>query len=128
MQQVGLSTLENFPFLTMLAVRSAVAAIYYDGADENSIPFSSSSIDPQRLLPCSGEPLQQLIPDHVIPANPQGSLMTVEMNVNFTQIRDGAGAITNQWTINDMPYHANLSRALLSKAQAGILDPPADYL
>ena len=128
LHQVSPLTVEICPRLTKPAIRTAVAAIYYEGADENSVPTSVSAIDPQRLLPCSGEPLEQLIPSQVIPANPQGDLTTIEMNMNFSQVRDSIGAITNQWTINDMAYHADLSRSLLSSAQSGTLNTANDFL
>ena len=108
--------------------RLAFAAIYYDGADENSIPTTETQIDPARLIPCSGDPLEQLVPTEVIPANPQGELMTIEMNINFTQSRDGSGNINNAWTINDMPYRADTSRALLSKAQQDSLNTTSDLM
>jgi hypothetical protein len=93
------------------------------------MPTSVSTIDPARFLPCSGEPLEQLIPAEVIPANPQGDLVTIEMNMNFSQVFDAAGALTNQWTINDMAYKADLSRSLLNSVHDGTLGSgPQDYL
>lgn len=108
--------------------RLALGAIYYDGADDNAVPSSQSSIDPARLLTCAGDPLEQLVPAEVIPANPQGNLMTIEMNINFTQSRDGAGNINNAWTINDMPYRADLSRDLLSSAHDNTLNTASDFM
>jgi hypothetical protein len=104
------------------AIRTAVAAIYYTGADQSTSPISKSIIDTERLKPCTGEPLQQLIPLEVIPASPKGVLKTFEMRINFTKSNIGNGYLENQWTINEVSYRANISRALLSRAQKGILD------
>lgn len=108
--------------LTVLAIRTAVAAIYYTGADQSLSPTTESTIDTERLKPCTGEPLQQLIPSEIISAYPQGALKTFEMRINFTQSDIGNGYKENQWTINEVAHRANVSRALLSRAQEGVLD------
>jgi hypothetical protein len=99
-----------------------VAAVYYDDADENSMPTSESVIDPSRLLPCSGDPLEQLVPLEAMSASPQGTLTTIEMRINFTQSGNVDSGFENRWTINEKAYHADLSRALLSEAQKGTLN------
>lgn len=100
-------------------VRTAVAAVYYDGADPNGVPTSLTAIDPARLLPCGNDPLNETVPAVPISSDPIGSLTTVEMHINFTQVDLADGTFMNEWTINDVSYVANYSRSLLQDAIAG---------
>ncbi|KIW09612.1 uncharacterized protein PV09_00480 [Verruconis gallopava] len=104
-------------------IRTAVAAVYYDGADTNSLPTTTSSIDPARLLPCSNDALNQTVPVKAVSSDIQGELTTVEMYINFTHLDNPS---INSWTINGASYHADFSRALLSDVKSGNANSASD--
>jgi hypothetical protein len=86
-----------------------------------------SSIDPERLLPCANDPLNQTVPAKAISSEPQGTLTTVEMRINFNQ-ENFTSSYLNRWTVNNIAYRADYSRSLLSRVQAGNASAPEDQM
>ena len=100
----------------------AVAAVYYDGADENAIPTSNTSIPDARIDTCINDPLVQTEPSEAISSKPVGKLATQEFHMNVTN--NGTAFV---WFVNDESFRADDSQALLSKAQAGDLVPEGKW-
>jgi hypothetical protein len=108
-----------------------VAAVYYDRANENSVPTSTTSIDPQRLLTCANDPLNVTVPAIAISSKPQGTLSTVEMHIDFKQhnsTSNNATTYLNLWSVNDVAYQADYSRSLLSRVQSGNASSEEDQM
>ncbi|KAL1392058.1 Cupredoxin [Phyllosticta capitalensis] len=91
----------------------AVAAIYYEGADTNSIPTTESSITEEQLKYCGNddidksEPLYSITPD----PNPEISL---EVDIKFQW--NGTNYV---WTMDNSSFHGDYNAPILPAAVAG---------
>jgi FtsP/CotA-like multicopper oxidase with cupredoxin domain len=101
---------------------NALAAVYYDGADENSVPTSNSTITTARIETCKNDALTQQEPLFPISANPVGKLVTQQLDFDITN--NGTNFV---WIVNNQTFRGDYSESLLLDAQAGTLNPKPEW-
>ncbi|KIW07373.1 uncharacterized protein PV09_02218 [Verruconis gallopava] len=92
----------------------AVAAVYYDGADTNSVPTSQNGLTPALKNACGNDPLpltQALCP---VPLAADEDVDT--LTVDFTFKSNGTNLV---WSVNNQTFRANMNQALLSNVIDG---------
>ena len=97
----------------------ALAAIYYEKADNNSAPGSSSIAQIDTTPACLNDPLSDTVP--MFPIAAAESDTTVTMNVAVTV--NATGHVV--WTINDSAFEGDLTNPILLLAKAGNDSYPA---
>lgn len=99
---------------------NALAAIYYDSADTNSVPSSVPWNVPDPGT-CANDDLSLSIPTYPIPVTEPATTRTLEINafVNAT------GSFL--WTLDGVSFRANLNKPVLLQAEAGDLNFPAEW-
>ncbi|KAF2459428.1 Cupredoxin [Lineolata rhizophorae] len=96
----------------------AVAAIYYDDADVDSVPTTRSSVTLDR---CTNDPLTQTVP--VFPMTPSEPSFTQFITVNQTINETGHP----EWQMNNVAYHANFNHPVLFLAAEGNFSYPEEW-
>jgi FtsP/CotA-like multicopper oxidase with cupredoxin domain len=94
----------------------ALAALYYDGADVNSIPWSISQPDflTPRLRKCNNDPIENTIPVYPIAAT---SKPDVTVSVNMSTAFNAQNQTV--FEMNGVAFHGNYGDPILSHAVHG---------
>jgi FtsP/CotA-like multicopper oxidase with cupredoxin domain len=101
---------------------NAMAAVYYDGADENSVPTSNSTITVAQIETCKNDALTLQEPLFPISSDPVGKLVTQQLD--FDIINNGTSFV---WIVNNQTFRGDYSESLLLDAQAGSLKPKPEW-
>lgn len=101
---------------------NGLAAVLYDGADENTVPTSNSTITTAQIETCGNDALAQQEPLSALNSAPVGSLITQQLNLNLTN--NGTNFV---WIVNNQTFRGNLSQSLLLDSQAGTLKPKPEW-
>jgi FtsP/CotA-like multicopper oxidase with cupredoxin domain len=95
---------------------NAMAALYYEGADDTAVPTSNTTITLAQIETCANDPLTKQEPLFALAAAPVGKLATQELHINFTN--NGTAFI---WTVDDVSFRGDYSLSLLDEVQKGTL-------
>jgi FtsP/CotA-like multicopper oxidase with cupredoxin domain len=101
---------------------NAMAAVYYDGADDTAVPVTNTTIALAQITNCANEPLAVTEPLFKISSEPVGTLATQELHINFTN--NGTAFV---WQVNDVAFRGDYGVALLSEGQKGTLAPKKEW-
>lgn len=96
---------------------SAVAAVYYDGADTDSVPNSVNGLSTADLNNCPGDALpttQSLCP---VPLAGEDEVSTVVLDFDFAPNATVDGTLV--WTVNGQQFHADMGTNILEEVIAG---------
>lgn len=94
---------------------NAVAAVYYEGADTDSVPATTSSVTPTQLTTCTGDPLSASVPlcKIPLPAPDHTERVTFDFRSNGTNFI---------WFLNNQTYRGDYNQPTLLKAKRGETD------
>jgi FtsP/CotA-like multicopper oxidase with cupredoxin domain len=98
---------------------NAMAVIYYEDADPNTIPTTTSDIPQSEIFTCANDPLTSTVPLFPQSADVVGDLTTTTLNFDF--INNGTNFI---WTVNNVSARVDYDISILSEAQQGKLTNP----
>ena len=101
---------------------NAMAVISYQNANVNTVPTTTSNIDPGRLTTCANDALNSTTPLFARNTNITGELLTQTFNIDF--INNGTNFL---WTVNNVSARVDYNVAQLAQAVQGTLNPPADW-
>jgi Multicopper oxidase len=101
---------------------NAMAVIYYDNANPNTVPTTNSSISQADIYNCANDPLSETIPLFPISSEPNGTLITQEFNIDF--INNGTNFL---WTMNNVSARIDYNVAQLAQAVQGTFSPPLEW-
>jgi FtsP/CotA-like multicopper oxidase with cupredoxin domain len=90
----------------------AVAAVYYTGADENSVPTSANGLTVAQKQTCGNDPLPNTSAFCPVPIDPDFELV----NLDFNFVNNGTNFV---WTVNNSTFRANMNINLLDHVQQG---------
>ncbi|KAI5247379.1 hypothetical protein E4T42_05996 [Aureobasidium subglaciale] len=108
--------------LTDGTVDEAVAAIYYEDADNTTIPTSRSSVTTTQLSYCNNDDLSVTKPFFPIKPDPNPSTtedLIIEYRTNETDF--------NLWFVNNVSFRGDYNNPVLLEAKLGNLDFPEEY-
>ncbi|THV64742.1 hypothetical protein D6D28_09671 [Aureobasidium pullulans] len=108
--------------LTDGTVDEAVAAIYYESADNTTIPTSNSSVTVAQLSYCNNDDLSVTKPFFPITPDPNPSTtedLIIEYRTNETDF--------NLWFVNNISFRGDYNNPVLLEAKLGNLDFPEEY-
>lgn len=95
---------------------NAMAALYYEGADDTAVPTTNTTITLAQITNCANDALTKQEPLFALAAAPVGELATQELHINFTN--NGTAFI---WTVDDVSFRGDYSLSLLDEVQKGTL-------
>jgi FtsP/CotA-like multicopper oxidase with cupredoxin domain len=101
---------------------NAMAVIYYEDADPDTIPTTTSTITEDRIFTCSNDPLTQTVPLFPISADVVGDLHTETLNIDF-----GNNGTNFIWTVNAISTRVDYGLSLLNEVQKGTLNPKPEW-
>ncbi|KAH0376109.1 putative multicopper oxidase, partial [Aureobasidium melanogenum] len=107
--------------LTDGTVDEAVAAIYYENADNTTIPTSKSSVTTTQLSYCNNDDLSVTKPFFPITPDPNPSTtedLVIEYRTNETDF--------NLWFVNNVSFRGDYNNPILLEAKLGNLDFPEE--
>ncbi|KAB2581169.1 putative laccase-1 precursor protein [Lasiodiplodia theobromae] len=90
---------------------TALAAIYYDDANTDSKPNSTSPPSLAENSTCSNDPIEQTVPAYPIPADPNPS---TTLNFEYSFLVNSTGHPV--WTVNDIGFHGDYNQPVLELA------------
>lgn len=108
--------------LTDGTVNEAVAAIYYEKADNTSVPTSNSTVTTAQLSYCNNDDLSVTKPYYPITPDPNPSTaedLIVEYRTNETDY--------NLWYVNNVTFRGDYNDPVLLEAKLGNLDFPEEF-
>ncbi|RMZ66481.1 multicopper oxidase [Pyrenophora seminiperda CCB06] len=94
---------------------NALAAVYYEDADTDAIPESTSDVTQAQLEQCKNDPITLGIPLCKIPVEEPDHIEQVDMVFQS----NGSHFV---WFMNDSPYHGDYNAPTLLKAKLGESD------
>ncbi|KAF2149087.1 multicopper oxidase [Myriangium duriaei CBS 260.36] len=93
---------------------NALAAVYYESANQTAVPTTTSSVDPAALSVCSNDALNATQP--FLPLTPPATpAVTQELNIIYTTNSTGF----NVWEINNSSFRVNYNDPTLLEAKLG---------
>ncbi|KAF2402873.1 laccase-1 precursor, partial [Trichodelitschia bisporula] len=98
-----------------------VAGVYYESANEDDVPSSTSSVAASALTDCGNDPLSQtqpFCPQTALDSNP-----TVQ-NIDITFGNNGTNFV---WFMNNQSFHGDYNAPVLQQANEGNLTFPAEW-
>ncbi|GAM85433.1 hypothetical protein ANO11243_034400 [Dothideomycetidae sp. 11243] len=93
---------------------NAVAAVYYQSADQNSVPTSVSTVNPIKMTQCYNDPINSTVPYFPLTPDPNPPT-TQELNIVYTVNSTGY----NVWEINNSTFRVNYNDPTLLEAKLG---------
>jgi FtsP/CotA-like multicopper oxidase with cupredoxin domain len=96
---------------------NGMAAVLYEGAEENVVPTTTSTISVDRINTCANDGLDKTEPLFTIPAAPVGVLATQELHFDITN--NGTAFV---WIVNNQTFRGDMSESILLDAKAGTLN------
>ncbi|CAA9958852.1 SufI multicopper oxidase [Pyrenophora teres f. maculata] len=94
---------------------NALAAVYYEDANTDAIPESTSDVTQEQLEQCKNDPITLGIPLCQIPVEEPEHVERVDMRFQS----NGSHFV---WFMNNSPYHGNYNVPILLKAKLGETD------
>ncbi|KAI4732130.1 hypothetical protein E4T49_00226 [Aureobasidium sp. EXF-10728] len=107
--------------LTDGTVNEAVAAVYYENADNTTIPTTKSSVTTTQLSYCNNDDLSVTKPFLSITPDPNPSTtedLVIEYRTNETDF--------NLWFVNNISFRGDYNNPVLLEAKLGNLDFPEE--
>lgn len=101
---------------------NGLAAVLYDGADENIVPTSNSTITTAQIETCSNDALTQQEPLFALDSATVGTLVTQQLDFDITN--NGTAFV---WIVNNQTFCGDYSESLLLDSQAGTLKPKPEW-
>jgi FtsP/CotA-like multicopper oxidase with cupredoxin domain len=92
----------------------AVAAVYYDGADTDSVPTTTSELTTADKVNCIGDPLSITQPLCKVPLAAEEDVDVVTLD--FTFASNGTNLV---WSVNNQTFRAHMNTALLENVIEG---------
>jgi FtsP/CotA-like multicopper oxidase with cupredoxin domain len=97
---------------------NAMAVIYYEDANPDAVPNTTSDIDQSRIFKCANDPLSMTVPLFPKNADIEGELLIEDLHFDF--INNGTNFL---WTVNNSSARIYYNVAQLAEAVQGTLDP-----
>ncbi|KAF2477172.1 uncharacterized protein BDR25DRAFT_251761 [Lindgomyces ingoldianus] len=94
---------------------NAVAAVYYEDTDEESVPETTSDVTAAQLAFCANDPLNQTVPLCKIPLDEPTTTEQIDIEVRS----NGTNFI---WYMNNSSYRGDYNNPILIQAKNGDLD------
>jgi Multicopper oxidase len=101
---------------------NAMAVVYYQNANANTVPNTTSGISTSRITNCANDALSSTVPLFTKPGNATGQLLTQKFNIDF--INNGTNYL---WTMNNVSARVDYNVAQLQQAVQGTLNPPTEW-
>jgi FtsP/CotA-like multicopper oxidase with cupredoxin domain len=101
---------------------NAMAVIYYEDADADAVPTTTSDISQDRIFTCANDPLTSTSPLFPQSADVVGDLTTTTLNFDF--INNGTNFI---WVVNNVSTRVDYDLSILNEAQKGTLAPKPEW-
>jgi FtsP/CotA-like multicopper oxidase with cupredoxin domain len=99
----------------------ALAAVYYQGADTNSVPTTTSGLTTAQLTDCGNDPLAQTTALCAITPDPKPPT-TKEIDIVF-----GSNGTNFVWFMNNVSFRGDYNDPVLGDLNAGNLNFPPQY-
>jgi FtsP/CotA-like multicopper oxidase with cupredoxin domain len=94
---------------------NAVAAVYYEDADTESVPTTVSDVTAEQLAFCKNDPLTDGVPLCKIPLEEPTTTETISFDF-------GSNGTNFIWFVNGQTYRGDYNNPILPQAKNGILD------
>jgi len=92
----------------------AIAAIYYDGADTNSLPNTQSGLSTTDLLNCANDDLSLTQP--LCPVDLSNIIPEVTVTIEIDLVNNGTSWV---WTMNNQTFRGNYNSPVLPQVHGG---------
>jgi FtsP/CotA-like multicopper oxidase with cupredoxin domain len=98
---------------------NAMAVVYYEDADPDAVPTTTSDITPAQIGTCANDPLSGTVPLFPITSDYTGQLITEELEIEFFVNSTGKFV----WAVNNVTALIDYNVAQLAQAAEGTYSP-----
>jgi FtsP/CotA-like multicopper oxidase with cupredoxin domain len=102
---------------------NGMAVVYYNDADPDTVPTTSSEITDDQIYNCNNDPLNETSPLYPIPVSTPADLQTLTLHFDFGVNASGKFI----WTVNNSSARVDYGISSLLEAQEGSLDPEPEW-